>query len=280
MLKVPAGNFVREERHGSKRSVQKVTLTRDFYLADREVTVEQFQQFVSDTKHLPAKEREKWISRGRVRPSMVDPVQQISWFDAVLFCNWLSKKEGLIPCNERTGEKQEAEVGTSTQQCDAWKLKGGANGYRLPTEAEWEYACRAGTTTNFCYGDEEALLPEYGWIAVNSKSRVRPGGSKLCNAWGMFDMHGNCMEWCHDGHGVYTGEKAVDPVGLPTSRARVGRGGAYMAAGWNCCSWSRNGCLPMTPLRRHGLPRSCSSARQNQSNVGGARSGLIGAPRA
>ncbi|MCP4859477.1 MAG: formylglycine-generating enzyme family protein [Fuerstiella sp.] len=118
-------------------------------------------------------------------PTGTHPVQQVSWNDAVMFCNWLSFREGLERCYTPTH-----------RLTGKWKLTAGANGYRLPDDAEWEYACRAGTRTRFSCGQDSKFLEDY---AVYRKEEfTRRCGSKLCNGWGIFDMHGNVWEWVND----------------------------------------------------------------------------------
>src|SRR5262249_1486599 len=105
----------------------------------------------------------------------------------------------------------------------------GAQGYRLPTEAEWEYACRAGTQSRFFCGDDEHTLDRYAWYYANSQRAAQPVGHKAPNPWGLFDMHGNVWEWCWDwdGHGAYDERPQTGPTGPPEGVSRMVRGGSF-----------------------------------------------------
>ncbi len=139
----------------------------------------------------------------------------------MLFCNWLSRKEGRTACYLRTGQKEK----TANGEHEAWRAVADATGYRLPTEAEWEYACRAGTTTEFARGNDEEMLPKY---AVIQSITTAASGIKLPNGWGLFDMHGNVWEWCWDGSGNYDAKSSdVDPMGAVGVPRRVLRGGCW-----------------------------------------------------
>ncbi len=128
---------------------------------------------------------------------MDKPVDTVSWQDAVEFCGKLSDEEGVE--------------------------------YRLPTEAEWEYACREGTTTAYSFGDDVSGLGEYAWHIGNSNSTTHPVGGLKPNAWGLFDMHGNVFEWCQDWYGPYESLQVVsDPTGAASGHYRVLRGGAFV----------------------------------------------------
>ena len=146
------------------------------------------------------------------------PVEHVTWHNAQKFCEKLSAKEG------RT--------------------------YRLPTEAEWEYACRAGSTTEYCFGDSAAGLGEYAWYDKNAGDAggryARPVGQKKPNAWGLYDMHGNVPEWCADYYAFdyYWQGRMVDPSGPAESSTRVLRGGAWGHSACDCRSASRSGCWP------------------------------------
>ena len=126
-----------------------------------------------------------------------------------------SELEGLTPCYD----------------LDTWECDFDANGYRLPTEAEWEYACRAGSTGKYCFGDDEDELPQYAWFKPHSQGKPRPVDQKQPNRWGLYDMHGNVWQWCNDWYGetYYDESPAENPRGPATGKMRVLRGGA-----WDC----------------------------------------------
>lgn len=116
--------------------------------------------------------------------------------------------------------------------------------YRLPTEAEWEYACRAGATTDYSFGNSDAELGDYGWYDENSGGKTHPVGKKKPNAWGLYDMHGNVWEWCQDWHGDYPSGSVTDPTGPVSGSRRVYRGGSWLNVAWFCRSADRDGDAP------------------------------------
>lgn len=225
MVRISPGEFRRADLLGGSSVLHKVTLTKPFLLSDREVSVSQFQEFMND-KLIPETQRPaEWEGeKTEISPTQQHPVQRVSWFDAVLFCNWLSRREGLTPAYERTGEKQVV----LAKEYDSWRLVENAEGYRLPTDAEFEYACRAGSRTKYCVGDATDLLAVY---AVFNQGRTEACASKRPNAWGLFDMHGNVWEWCHDVFAQYGDTREfVDPEG-PVGEVgnRVLRGGCFQS---------------------------------------------------
>ncbi len=235
---IPRGSFTMGDNSSLAAEEEKppheVTLTQDFYLGDREVTVRQFKRFVQEAADQPKCKDEKQIAESwdgedkQWSPEEDCPVQKVSWFQAVAFCNWLSHFEKLTPCYglSRTGTNDK-----SDWKCD---LNAKASGYRLPTEAQWEYACRAVSQTQYAFGDDAALLAEYGYYSSNSVGRTWPGGEKLPNGWGLFDMHGNVWEWCHDGYASYKDSASSDPSGDEAASARVIRGGSWVDDAGSC----------------------------------------------
>jgi formylglycine-generating enzyme required for sulfatase activity len=154
-----------------------------------------------------------------------NPVEQLRWSDAVKFCNKRSELEGLQPCYDLKALKCDFE----------------ASGYRLPTEAEWEYACRAGTTTPYFFGDNPARLNDYAWFDKNSGGHPRPVGQKQPNPWGLHDMAGNVWEWCNDFYKVdyYQESPRENPKGPNEGQNKVLRGGAWRFSADNCRSGYR-----------------------------------------
>jgi formylglycine-generating enzyme required for sulfatase activity len=140
------------------------------------------------------------------------PVEQVSWEDAVAFCTKLS----AMPDERAVGRE-----------------------YRLPTEAEWEYACRAGSTTTYSFGDDESLLGDFAWFSSNSNAQTHPVGGKRPNAWGLHGMHGNVFEWCSDWSGDYPSGAATDPRGPSEGSIRVFRGGSWRHSAGGCRSADR-----------------------------------------
>ncbi|MDR2150408.1 MAG: formylglycine-generating enzyme family protein [Spirochaetaceae bacterium] len=228
---VPGGTFTlgsppTEAGRKHDESQRTVTISAPFYMGQYEVTVGEFRRFVAETGYKTADHGIVWTGRNweAVAEANWDnphfaqnddqPVVLVSWYDALAYANWLSAKEGLIPAYSIDGTKV------------SWNRE--ANGYRLPTEAEWEYAARAGTTTAYSTGDtltsdqahfNSTRKPVTGTTAVG---RFPP------NSWGLYDMIGNAREWTWDGYGTYPSGDLVDPTGSLFSSFRVNRGGSWI----------------------------------------------------
>jgi len=233
MVQIPAGTFTRGSSHRADWSAQpphQVTLTSGFKIGKYQITQELYQAVMGINP--------SWFHGGSGREPKAGevqnrrPVESVTWFDVVKFCNKLSEREGLTPVYTITG-RTPAVAGypiTAVTVTADWSN----NGYRLPTEAEWEYACRAGTTTAWHFGDNESELENYAWYWDNSNSRTHQVGLKLPNAYGLYDMHGNVWEWCWDWRGSYSSGAQTDPRGAGSGASRVGRGGSwYDSAGYS-----------------------------------------------
>ncbi len=235
----------------------RVQITREFYLAAYQVTVGQFRTFVEDSAYKTDAEKDGKGGRGygtdgkfAQKPEYTwrnpgfeqtdeHPVVNVSWNDAVAFCQWLSRKEGKT--------------------------------YRLPTEAEWEYACRAGTETRYYNGDDPERLVEVGnvadgtakekfpdWTTISAKDGyvfTAPVGQFKSNTWGLYDMHGNVWEWCADWYGADYYEKSPtnDPPGPSSGASRVLRGGSWDVRPFNARSAYRYGDAPDNRISNYGF---------------------------
>jgi formylglycine-generating enzyme required for sulfatase activity len=199
MVLIPAGTFTMGDSSSRPDETPHRVSVNSFYLDKYPVTQEFYEKIMGVN---PSK-----------RKDPKNPVERTQWTDAVRFCNKCSELEGLTPCYD----------------LNTWECNFDADGYRLPTEAEWEYACRAGSTTLYCFGDGERELPQYAWLKPHSQGKPHPVGQKLPNRWGLYDVHGNAWQWCNDWYGetYYTESPAENPRGPATGKMRVLRGGAW-----------------------------------------------------
>jgi len=195
-LWIPAGTFLMgspdsdADAYADEKPQHSVRIERGLWMAAKEVTRGQYKQFVEETGH--AETAWQTVFEGETDEH---PVVKVSWDDAIKFCEWLSKKEGIT--------------------------------YDLPTEAEWEYCCRAGTTTKYSFGDDAAKLGQYAWHEDNAEQTTHPVGQLEPNPWGLYDMHGNVWEWCKDNKRKYTKEGYADKLSAYSGKGRVVRGGSW-----------------------------------------------------
>jgi formylglycine-generating enzyme required for sulfatase activity len=198
LVLIPNGTFmmgspIEEEGRYDNEVQHKVTISRDYYLGVTEVTQGQYEKVMGTN---PSKFQKQVILN---KDSSMYPVEKVSWEDAVSFCKRLS---------ELPDEKTAGRV------------------YRLPTEAEWEYACRAESETAFHFGGSSKLSDDFAWFG-NSNKQTHPVGQKKPNAWGLYDMHGNVFEWCGDWFNEYPKGAVSDPTGPKEGVLRVFRGGSW-----------------------------------------------------
>jgi formylglycine-generating enzyme required for sulfatase activity len=220
MAWIPAGTFMmgspedEVDRLGWEGPQTAVTISRGYWLGKYEVTQREYEAVMGNNPSWFNGVREVWdevcqcTTNRDFGTDLTRPVETVSWEDAVAYCAALTEREraaGRISANSV---------------------------YRLPTEAEWEYACRGWTSTRFSYGDDLGYtnLTNYAWYWDNSDYQTHPAGQKLPNPWGLHDMHGNVWEWCQDWWGDYAGGIALDPQGPDTGSPRVIRGGYW--GGW------------------------------------------------
>ncbi|MCL2764840.1 MAG: formylglycine-generating enzyme family protein [Treponema sp.] len=232
MMRINGGTFTMgspaNEAGRDSGEIQRQVTVSSFSIGKYPVTVDEYRRFVNATNYRTVAEL---IGGGIIiengRPvqkadanwknpyiSQTDhhPVVMISWLDAVLYCNWLSEQEGLIP----------AYTGDNNLNV-TWNRN--ANGYRLPTEAEWEYACRAGTTT--AYNTGATITTNQANFSPFGADKTTSIGDYPANAWGLHDMHGNVYEWCWDWYGAYPSGAQTNPIGAVSGSLRVARGGSW-----------------------------------------------------
>ncbi|MCP4545964.1 MAG: formylglycine-generating enzyme family protein [bacterium] len=276
---IPAGSFTMGSpldelgRHPDEQQ-HEVTLTRSFYVQTTEVTNQQYvamAQFAydNDPPLVTATSSSLQDNQDGSTQELLDldsgyceisfsggvftvdsgkenhPVKGVTWYGSACYCDWMSLQADLPKAYDHSGD---------------WSCNAGdpynAEGYRLPTEAEWEYACRAGSITALANGEITVLtcgydpvLAEIGWYCGNDEGWPSPVAQKIDNAWGLFDMHGNLYEWCNDWYRTYGGDE-TDPIGSGSGDYRMIRGGHWNDYALYCRSAERDVGIPSS-IRSH-----------------------------
>jgi serine/threonine protein kinase/formylglycine-generating enzyme required for sulfatase activity len=226
-----AGSPAGEPFRRPNEVLHRVQLTRPFAMCDRELTASQYGRFL----------RASGLQVDTDEPSAgpTYPASGVTWPEAILFCHWLT-----IASGQPASACSYGDLAPPTQAVDALlkhvDFYPERFGYRLPTEAEWEYACRAGTATAYGFGNDRAMLPFYG---RHLQDGAIPGGQLRPNRRGLFDMHGNVWEWCYDWFDKHPAD-AVDPVGPAKGHNRALRGGGWDRGAWHCRSAYRHSPTP------------------------------------
>ena len=238
MVWIKPGTFIMGSRENDPNYLfdegpqRVVTLTQGFWIGSHEVTQIEYETVAGSNPS---------FIQSILTNTTNYPVERVTWDAAVVYCTTLTT-------TERTAGRLPA----------GW-------GYRLPTEAEWEYCCRAGgRMTRFGYGDDlrVAALGNYAWYSANSSSTTHPAEQKLANPWGLMDMHGNVEEWCQDWYEFsYVGAGVTDPQGPVSGSIRVFRGGSFESLAFQCRSADRNAGLPTSPNRLVGFRVVLSSGQ-------------------
>ncbi len=246
--RIAKGTFQMGSNNGGsdEQPVHEVTLTRDFYLGVYEVTQKEWKAIEgTDPSHFTD------------CPGEVDdncPVETVSWYDVIGYANALSVADGLAPCYDEGGNVVDPDAGGDIYRC---------RGYRLPTEAEWEYATRAGTTTEYSFGEDypPTSLDSYSWhcddypeCGDNSGFTTHPVGGKLPNPWGLYDVHGSVSEWVQGWWcGSYPSDSVTDPRGPGTGSYRVNRGGGWYGSAIYLRSADRDFSRPVSHATHFGF---------------------------
>ncbi len=271
---VSAGTFNMGSNSGqdNNKPVHEVTITKPFYMGKYEVTQAEYESVIG-TNPSKYKGDENLPAAGEVQENR--PVETVSWYDILVYCNKRSLAEDLTPCYSINGSVNPSDWGEIPTETDAtWNsvvCDFSAEGYRVPTEAEWEYAARAGDSTvdKLTYSGTSDLdkLGDYAWYGVTESVKTHEVGKKLPNAFGVYDMSGNAWEWCWNWFtGSYDTESegGSNPTGVELGTTRVVRGGWAKNEGDYCAVSYRNGNKPFNSASSIGfrVVRSCVSTTE------------------
>lgn len=282
LVLITAGSFMMgssedEPGHLGEETQHPVTLTNDYFMYSTEVTNQEYAdiaQWAFDNGHCQVIDMRVWDNLDGSSLELLDmfdddceisfdganfvidegaelrPVIEVTWFGAASFCDWKSLIDGLPRAYDHTDP-------------NSWKCNDDdpytALGYRLPTEAEWEYACRAGSPLAYAGGEiteigceDEPSLSNMGWYCGNANVRLHDVAELNPNAFGLYDMHGNIWEWCNDWYDSSYADEEINPIGPPPGWYKVLRGGAWSETARKCRSASRRNPSPHMNVEENG----------------------------
>ena len=254
---IPAGSYYMGSSKGysDNKPANKVVIPNDFYISKHEITQAEWETLMGkNPSYFQGEEKIPLNNESQGNR----PVEQVSWYDVLVYCNKRSIAEGFTPCYSIGGSTNPEDWGeipnTRSEKWDTVICNWKANGYRLPTEAEWEYSARAGnlSTENVIYSgtNDISKLDDYAWFAKNSQRVTHEVGKKLENAFGLFDMSGNVLEWNWDLYTTsYNEEEDISIDGL----YRVSRGGGYLSTAGSSSVFYRVGAIPSSRYANRGF---------------------------
>ena len=272
----PAGAYdigsVDNDADRRKGEVQhRITLTRPYAVLDREITLEELIAF---SPRFAA-----FMRQNDAKPA--DAGFGADWYDAVGFCRWLGQQSGLSEGNQSYAAPETLDKAKYPREPTPaanwaprnWPLELGRRGFRLPTESEWEVASRAGARTPYGFGSDVSLLGRFGWFAENSGKHGHPPREMRPTVRGLFDLHGNLFEWCHNWFGDYGVDAITDPLGAKGGSTRVRRGGSWHDDPALCRLAFRDSSDPATRSDSRGfrLAMSLSGVTPGAGSVKGAK---------
>ena len=237
MVEIPAAaqSFTMGSTHHSEMAMRTVSFEFNFKMDKTPVTQNDFRELMG-------------FNPSGFSDDLNRPVENVTWFDAVLYCNERSKRDNLDTVYSYTAKVKTDNTVTALENLE---IRDYETGYRLPTEAEWEYSYRGGTSAENYWGDED--IEQYAWYSENSGNTTQPVGHKLPNAYELYDMAGNVWEWCNDWHERYNNFAETDPIGPSTGTFRVRRGNSWESPPENMRATLRSSSTPATTRNTTGF---------------------------